>query len=205
MLAATIVRGAQDAAVQKLFAADRPTTNRPAWQRAALLRGAEVALLGAPMPGTPRARRGGAPAPRGERAVSDLPRRTRGPGRRVRVSRQAPGGRPPAVADGRDGVRREPRAGSAFSALARRSDGDLGPRAADVLARVEWPGKPGAAAPIAPLTPEEQQRFDAGREVYRNICQACHQPDGRGQDRVAPPSSVRRSRSRRRRCPRASC
>jgi len=22
--------------------------------------------------------------------------------------------------------------------------------------------------------------------VYRNICQACHQPDGRGQDRVAP-------------------
>jgi mono/diheme cytochrome c family protein len=29
-------------------------------------------------------------------------------------------------------------------------------------------------------------RFDAGREVYRNICQACHQPDGRGQERVAP-------------------
>ena len=32
----------------------------------------------------------------------------------------------------------------------------------------------------------EQQRFDAGREVYRNICQACHQPDGRGQDKLAP-------------------
>jgi mono/diheme cytochrome c family protein len=55
-----------------------------------------------------------------------------------------------------------------------------------VLARVEWPGKPGAAEVVAPLTPEEQQRFDAGREVYRNICQACHQPDGRGLDRVAP-------------------
>jgi mono/diheme cytochrome c family protein len=51
---------------------------------------------------------------------------------------------------------------------------------------VEWPGKPGAAAPIAPLTFEQQQRFNAGQEVYRNICQACHQPDGRGQDRLAP-------------------
>jgi mono/diheme cytochrome c family protein len=56
-----------------------------------------------------------------------------------------------------------------------------------VLARIEWPGKPGAAEPVAPLTAAEQQRFDAGREVYRNICQACHQPDGRGLARVAPP------------------
>jgi len=62
---------------------------------------------------------------------------------------------------------------------------DLSSRAVRVLARVEWPGKPGTAAPIAPLTPEEQQRFDAGREVYKNVCQACHQPDGRGQERVA--------------------
>src|SRR4029078_11008752 len=31
-----------------------------------------------------------------------------------------------------------------------------------------------------------QQRFEAGRDVYKNICQACHQPDGRGQERVAP-------------------
>ena len=37
-----------------------------------------------------------------------------------------------------------------------------------------------------PLTAEEQQRFDAGREVYRNACQQCHQPDGRGQERLAP-------------------
>ena len=41
------------------------------------------------------------------------------------------------------------------------------------------------AAPVAPLTPDEQQRFDAGREVYRNVCQACHQPDGRGQEKLA--------------------
>ena len=50
MLAATIVRGGQDAAIQTLFGwvADDA---RAAWQRAALLRGAEVAVLGAPMPG----------------------------------------------------------------------------------------------------------------------------------------------------------
>ena len=53
-------------------------------------------------------------------------------------------------------------------------------------ARIEWPGKPGVAAPVPALTAEEQQRFDAGREVYRNICQQCHQPDGRGQERLAP-------------------
>jgi mono/diheme cytochrome c family protein len=30
------------------------------------------------------------------------------------------------------------------------------------------------------------QRFNAGREVYRNVCQACHQADGRGMDKIAP-------------------
>jgi mono/diheme cytochrome c family protein len=55
-----------------------------------------------------------------------------------------------------------------------------------VLSRIEWPGKPGAAT-VTPLTAAEQQRFEAGREVYRNICQACHQPDGRGLALVAPP------------------
>ena len=59
-------------------------------------------------------------------------------------------------------------------------------RAATVLAGIEWPGKPGAAEPLRPLTPDEQQRFNAGQEIYRNICQACHQPDGRGQERLAP-------------------
>jgi mono/diheme cytochrome c family protein len=77
---------------------------------------------------------------------------------------------------------REP---AAFSAVAV-AGGDLGTRAANVLTRIEWPGKPGVAAPVPALTTEEQQRFDAGRDIYRNICQACHQPDGRGQERLAP-------------------
>ena len=58
-------------------------------------------------------------------------------------------------------------------------------RAAALIARVEWPGKPGTVA-VTPLTPAEQQRFTAGQEVYRNVCQACHQPDGRGMDKIAP-------------------
>jgi mono/diheme cytochrome c family protein len=73
----------------------------------------------------------------------------------------------------------------ALLALAAGADA-LSPRVATLLERVAWPGKPGDRAPIAPLTVEQQQRYDAGRDVYRNICQACHQPDGRGQDRLAP-------------------
>jgi mono/diheme cytochrome c family protein len=50
---------------------------------------------------------------------------------------------------------------------------------------VTWPGKPGESE-VPPLTPDEQRRFDSGRELYRNVCQACHQPDGRGQEKLAP-------------------
>jgi mono/diheme cytochrome c family protein len=64
--------------------------------------------------------------------------------------------------------------------------GELQSRAARLLARVEWPGKPGATLPIPPLSPLEQQRFEAGGEIYRNICQGCHLADGRGQENVAP-------------------
>ena len=46
MLTATLVRGAQDSAVQAVLEQVAETA-RPAWQRAAMMRGAEVALLGA--------------------------------------------------------------------------------------------------------------------------------------------------------------
>ena len=181
MLVATVVRSGQEAAVQKLFLwiGDE---SRPGWQRSAVLRGAEVAMLGAAMPGAPTGRRGG-PA---SASAAALPCPTC-PG-----GRAGPGGayafpRPAVTGGGRGGARivrlnAEP---TALSALAARSD-DLGARAGRVIARLEWPGKPGATAPIPPLTAEEQQRFDAGRDVYKNICQACHQPDGRGQDKIAP-------------------
>jgi mono/diheme cytochrome c family protein len=73
---------------------------------------------------------------------------------------------------------------TAFSTLAT-SSSDLSTRASAVLAKIEWPGKPGASAPIAPLTPDEQKRFDAGHMVYESICLPCHKSDGRGEDHVA--------------------
>jgi len=174
MIAATIVRTGQDDGIQKILAATADS-NRPLWQRSALLRGAEIALLGATMPGT-AARRGGPnlPAP----PCPTCPGARGGPGGSYAFPQVAAA---PPVARRPTRLSKEP---MAFSALAATTT-DLGPRAAEVLKRVEWPGKPGAAAPIPPLTPEEQQRFNVGQEVYRNVCQACHQPDGRGQDRVA--------------------
>jgi mono/diheme cytochrome c family protein/glucose/arabinose dehydrogenase/HEAT repeat protein len=197
MVSASIMRAGQDAAVQTALAAIADAI-RPMWQRAALLRGAEVALVpNTPMPGMPL--RGAAPSitttaiatagapcpscpggragPGGAYAFEDA----RGAAPAARAG--GPGGR----GGGRGGgprlqILREP---ATFSALAGGS-GDLESRAATVLARIEWPGKPGAA-PVTPLSAAEQQRFEAGREVYRNICQACHQPDGRGLALVAPP------------------
>lgn len=179
MLSATIVRGADEARAQTLFAA-AADDSRPGWVRSAVLRGAEVALLGAPMPGAKRAA--------GVSMAANLPCPTC-PG-----GRAGPGGayafqRPgdPTIVDpaARRGpslrLQQEPRA---LTRLASAS-GDLGARATALLSRVTWPGKAGERT-IAPLTADEQQRFDSGREIYRNICQPCHQPDGRGQDKLAP-------------------
>lgn len=58
-------------------------------------------------------------------------------------------------------------------------------KASEVLT---WPGKPGLAEePVAPLTPEQQQRFDQGKQLFAATCAACHQPHGLGLDGLAPP------------------
>jgi putative membrane-bound dehydrogenase-like protein len=183
MLAATIVRTAQDEPIQQVFGfiAD---SRRPGRQRTALLQGAEVALLGAAMPGTSavsNTARPGSPLP-----CPTCPGGRAGPGGAYAYSKPedfvtASGRRaaPPGARVLR--LNREP---LALSDAVARGDA-LGSRVATVLDRVRWPGKAGDT-PITPLTPEEQRRFAAGRELYVNLCQACHQPDGRGQDRVAP-------------------
>ena len=178
MIAATIARGAQDSASQKLLGAIGDDS-RPEWQRAALMRGAEVVLLGAAMPGT-GGRRAGGPAAAPDAPCPTCPGGRAGPGGSYAFPQAA---RPPATRQPPLRINAEP---VSFEALAAKG-GDLGGRAEKLLARVEWPGKPGASAPVEPLTPEQQQRFTAGQEVYRNVCQACHQPDGRGMDKIAPP------------------
>jgi mono/diheme cytochrome c family protein len=200
MLAATIVSAGQDVVIQRLFDAVAQTA-RPAWQRSALLRGAEVTLMGAAAPGSAPGRgRGGV---RGA-AAADAPCPTcpggrAGPGGasafpRTRGAADSPAGEgeptaaPPGRGRGRGAARpalkltREP----ALVALAAGNGGDLSTRAKELLARLEWPGKPGMAAAAAPLTAAEQARFDAGRTVYQSLCQACHQANGRGVEKLAP-------------------
>jgi mono/diheme cytochrome c family protein len=182
MLAATIVRGGQDAAVQQVLATISEDS-RPAAVRGAIMRGAEVALLGAPPPGTPDGRRGGAPPATGLPCPT-CPGGRAGPGGAYAFPRTEAIG--PAADAERADVRavRLNRPPASFLALAG-GNGELSTRAAAVLSRLGWPGKPGSPAAVAPLSAEEQQRFNAGQEVYRNVCQACHQPDGRGQDKIA--------------------
>ncbi len=61
--------------------------------------------------------------------------------------------------------------------------------AAAIDARVAWSDKPGVPPPpkIVPLTVEQTAQFEKGRMLYANICAACHQPGGTGQDGLAPP------------------
>jgi mono/diheme cytochrome c family protein len=178
MLAATVMRSGQDAPIQELFdwTADATRAER---ERAALVRGMAVALTGAAMPG---ARSERAPS----QASTGLPCPTC-PG-----GRAGPGGAYAystpedfVIASGRPSGR----GGGRMLRLNRKpsiptADDNLLPPVERVLARVTWPGKPGDI-PVTALTPEEHARFKAGREVYADVCQGCHQPDGRGQDKVA--------------------
>ena len=196
-LAATVVKSGQDARVQELLQSIA-AAGRPAWQQQALLAGAESALLNAPLPGTPAGRgnpgaaaananapgaRGG---PGGARAFPDQPSEANAGGRRG-----AGGGGGGGGGRGRGGggpllaLSRQP---ETFAVLAA-TGGDVGTRSANLLARMNWPGKPapaGAPAPAAPLTPAEQELYNAGQTVYAALCIACHQEDGRGREKIAP-------------------
>jgi mono/diheme cytochrome c family protein/glucose/arabinose dehydrogenase len=181
MLGATIARAGEDATVQALLAR-AADPGAASWTRAAILRGLEISLLGVAMPGSPAGR--GAPIASTGKPLPcpTCPGGRAGPGGAYAFARPPdwPSSQPRSGPELR--LNREPRA---FAALAAGTD-SLSPRATAVLAKIVWPGKPGTMA-VAPLTADEQQRFDTGRDIYRNICQGCHQPDGRGQDRIAPP------------------
>ena len=172
MVSATIIRAGQDASVQTTLAM-AADANRPAWQRSAVLRGAEVALVpNTPMPGNPR--RGIAPSISATAAATPgapcptCPGGRAGPGgayafddaREPAAATPAgagggrgagPGGRGTAGGRGRGGPRlqiaREP---AAFSTLAGGSDAlayARGQRAVqDRLAREAGSGNSGDAA-----------------------------------------------------------
>jgi mono/diheme cytochrome c family protein len=184
MTTATIVRSGQDGPLQDVFALVAQVA-RPGWQRSAVLRGAEAALLGATMPGGGGGGRGrgrGGPNAGGRGAgASATPGARGGPGGTPAFPRTAGGQRNQGAVTAIP-LSREP----ALADVARSDGGEFGRRATAVLARVTWPGKANAGPATVPLTPEEQQRFTAGREVYQTLCVACHQPDGRGREQLAP-------------------
>ena len=74
---------------------------------------------------------------------------------------------------------------AALSALAAQNT-ETGALAKRVVAKLDWPNKPAPVVTVAPLTAEEQKQFAAGSEVYKSICVGCHQPDGRGKEKIAP-------------------
>ena len=64
--------------------------------------------------------------------------------------------------------------------------GELGKRATAVLARIGWPGKPGMRGRRRAADGCGAAAFRGRQEVYKTICVACHQPDGRGREKLAP-------------------
>jgi len=179
MLAATIVRAGDDGPAHALLARASDSA-RASWQRSALLRGAEVALLGATMPGAPARGGGNLNAP-----CDTCPGGRGGPGGARAFPGALEGATPPAPPARPGGptltLTREP----ALLAMAAGS-GELADRAAKILARIGWPGKLGAAPAAAALSPVEQKRFGAGHEIFKNVCEGCHGADGREQPGAAP-------------------
>lgn len=179
VLAATIANSGHEGAVNDLFQWTADTA-RPAWQRAALLRGAEVAVLGMPMPGTPTPARAASSAPV---PCPTCPGGRAGPGGSYAFPR--PADWPSSAGRSNAPVLKLTREPKPLTDLAA-ATGELSGRTAALLNRVTWPGKAGGANTPRALTPAEQQRFERGREVYRTVCVGCHLADGRGLERIAP-------------------
>jgi mono/diheme cytochrome c family protein len=64
-------------------------------------------------------------------------------------------------------------------------DPEIAKGATELLARFDWPQKHPEGT--RPLTDAEKQLLERGRGVYASVCQACHQPNGRGLDGLALP------------------
>jgi mono/diheme cytochrome c family protein/glucose/arabinose dehydrogenase len=168
MLAGAATKAGDKTAVQQIIAAAADPTRAEA-QRLALLRGLDAGLSGAARS------TGGLVAATGAAAAAGAaaPGNAGGFGGRGRDD-QTGGGRL---------FTEEPTALTGLTS----GYGEIATLAKQIVARIAWPGKPAPAGPAAaPLTPQEQTRYAAGGEIYKNICIACHQPDGQGKEHVAP-------------------
>ncbi len=78
---------------------------------------------------------------------------------------------------------------TSLAALNKSANDEVRSRAEKITQLITWPGKLGEKPPqkVKLLTPEQQTRFQAGKELYVVTCGACHQPHGNGQEGLAPP------------------
>jgi mono/diheme cytochrome c family protein/glucose/arabinose dehydrogenase len=158
MLAAAVAKSGDVAAVQRAIdvIAD---ASQPEWRRTALLRGLDAGLP--PLGGGGGGRRGGG-------GGGGLPGLST-PGGRVTVT----AGRGVALPGEPAGLTALASGSTAIASLAKR-----------VHAKLDWPGRPAPVVTALPLTPVQQARYDAGAELYKNLCLGCHQEDGTGKDKL---------------------
>jgi len=163
MLAGAVAKSGDVTAVQHVIdiAVD---PSRPEWERSSLLKGLDAGLPPLGAGGGARGGRGG----RGGGGGGGLP------------GLSAPGGRVVTTPGRGVSLPSEP---SALSALAA-GNGALAAIAKSVTAKLDWPGRPVPVVTAPPLTAEQQKRYDAGAEIYKNICMGCHQDDGRGKEKL---------------------
>ena len=159
MLAAAVAKSGDVAAVQRAIDVIA-NASQPEWQRTALLQGLDAGL---PPRGGGGGRRGG-----GGGGAAGLPGLS-APGGRVTVTP----GRGVALPGEPTGLTALAAGTNAMALLAKKC-----------TAKLDWPGRPAPVVTAAPLTPEQQTRYDAGAEIYKNLCMGCHQEDGRGKDKL---------------------
>jgi putative membrane-bound dehydrogenase-like protein len=76
-----------------------------------------------------------------------------------------------------------------LASLTSSTDDKIASRAKKISPLLTWAGKPGAKPEpvIAPLTAEQQKRFETGKTLFLGSCAACHQSHGMGMEGLAPP------------------
>ena len=157
MLTAAVTKTGNVPRVQELIAL-ATTTTEPMWRRTAILQGLDTAL---PAGAGGRGGRGGGGGGGGLAGLSSGPRVTIMPGQAITLPAE-----PVAlnkIAEGK----------SDFAYLA-----------GTVASKLNWPGRPVPVVRVTPLTAEEEKRFAAGAVLFKNLCEACHGPDGRGKDKL---------------------
>jgi glucose/arabinose dehydrogenase/mono/diheme cytochrome c family protein len=92
----------------------------------------------------------------------------------------------PRSPDGKTLTGRWPVEPKALVALAAKDTAPSAKAARELLALVRWPGKPGQAAAVRPMTEAEQALFEKGKTAWAATCAACHQPNGQGLAGLAP-------------------